>query len=680
MNPLLSREFQIPFDSIEAEHVVPGIGEAIDHAERELGRIVELEEPRTYENTVAALDSLVDRIDRAVGIVYHLMSVSNEPELRKAFNDALPSFSEFYSKLPTRQELWQAIRSYSASGDASSLDPIRARRLEKLVDEFRRAGADLDAAKRSRVEQIRTELAKLTTDFGNNVLDATNAFELVLTDESELAGLPDSARRQARSSAEQKGIEGWRFTLHAPSYLAFIQYSDRRELRKQMYEAYANRATSGEQDNRPLIREILARRREMAQILGYDHFADYRLEINMVKSAAAAVEFERELHAKTLPYWREELAALQEFASRDLGLEQLEPWDQAHAIEKLRRTRFEIDSEELRPYLPLDGVLKGLFDIARRLFGVTVQEVSNEAVWHPDVSYYEMRDEEGRHLGSFYADWFPRESKRSGAWMNGVIHGQPGPDGVLSPHLGLMVANFTLPQDGKPALLTHREVETIFHEFGHLLHHLLSRVAVPALAGTQVPRDWVELPSHIMENWTWQRQALDLFAHHFDTGEPIPQELFRRLEASRTFMEANTQMRQLSFGSVDLALHMEFDPNSGEDPVEFGNRVREQYVMRPEFARDAFLCAFGHIFAGGYAAGYYSYKWSEMLEADAFTRFEKNGIFDRETGRAFIDAILSKGDSRDQAEQFREFMGRDPDPEALLRRNIGSSYRTPGSN
>jgi oligopeptidase A len=677
MNPLLSREFKIPFHRVKAEHVVPGIRQAVERAEAEIAEIAKLSGARTYQNTVAAIDQVGERLDRGVGIVHHLTSVANEPELREAFDQALPVFSAFYARVATHQGLWSAFKAYAASEEAGSLDPVRARRLEKLLDEFRRAGADLPDDERERVEQIRTELAKLATDFGNNVLDSTNAFEMILADEAELVGLPESARRQARAAAEAKGVQGWRFTLHAPSYLSFVQYSERRDLRRRMHDAFSNRAASEPHDNRPLLRRILALRRELAGILGYPDFADYRLETNMVKSGSAAVDFERELQRKTLPYWRDELDELRRFAAEELGLERIEPWDLHYLVEKLRRSRFDLDSEELRPYFPLDGVLEGLFEITRRLFGVIVNQVENEAVWHPDVRYFEMRDEAGRHLGSFYADWFPRESKRAGAWMNGLIHGDLGPDGELEPHLGLMVANFTLPQDGKPALLTHREVQTVFHEFGHLLHHLLSRVEVPALAGTRVPRDWVELPSHLMENWTWQRAALDLFALHVDTGEPIPEELFDRLQATRTFMEANAQMRQLSFGSVDLALHIDFDPLADEDPVAFGNGIREEFVMRPEFAHDHFLCAFSHIFAGGYAAGYYSYKWSEMLEADVFTRFEEHGIFDRDTGRAFLEAILSKGDSRDQAEQFRDFMGRDPDPEALLRRNLGADYRSP---
>ena len=675
MNPLHSREFRIPFDRVRAEHVVPGIREAVERADREIEALSRLEGQRSYDDTIAALDRLVERVDRTVGIVYHLMAVANEPELRSAFDQALPIFSSFYAKLPTHQGLWRAVQEYAGSAEASHLTPVRARRLEKLVDEFRRAGADLPAAERQRVEEIRTELARLSTTFGNNVLDATNAFDLVIEDEADLAGLPESARNQARAAAEQKGIEGWRFTLHAPSYLSFIQYAENRELRRKLHDAYTSRAAGGDHDNRPLVREILALRRELARILGYRDFADYRLEVNMVNSGEAAMRFERELRDKTVPYWEEEMRELREFAATELGLDEIEPWDQYFVAERMRRARYELDAEELRPYFPLHGVLDGLFEITRRLFGIKVERVENDAVWHDEVDYFEVRDESGRHLGSFYADWFPRDSKRAGAWMNGLIHGEPDANGVLSPHLALMVANFTPPQNGRPALLTHREVQTIFHEFGHLLHHLLSTVEVPALAGTQVPRDWVELPSHIMENWTWQREALDLFARHFETGETIPDELFRRLEASRNFMEANAQMRQLSFGTVDLALHIEFDPTSDEDPVAYGNRVRELFVLRPEFARDGFLCAFSHIFAGGYAAGYYSYKWSEMLEADAFTRFEQNGIFDRDTGRAYVEAILSQGDSRDQFEQFREFMGRDPDPEALLRRNLGSNYR-----
>ena len=348
----------------------------------------------------------------------------------------------------------------------------------------------------------------------------------------------------------------------------------------------------------------------------------------------------------------------------------MQPYDLAYLTEKLRKAKYDLDEEELRPYFPLENVLSGLFDITERLFGVTVGKRENSKVWHEDVEFYDLFDESGTHLGSFYADWFPRESKQGGAWKNGFIIG--GPDGAaFDPHLAVIVANFTPPQAGKPALLTHREVQTIFHEFGHLLHHVLSRVEVRERGATNVPRDWVELPSQIMENWTWERDALDLFARHYETGEPIPEALFDKMTAARTFMEASAQMRQLSLGTVDLTLHTDYAPERDGDVIRYGNRVMEPFVFHPEFAHNSFLTAFTHVFAGGYASGYYSYKWSEVLDADAFSRFKNEGIFNRKTGRDYVEAVLSRGDSADPAELFREFMGRDPDASALIERNLG---------
>ena len=671
MNPILSREFLIPFDEIKPEHVDTGIREALQQAQTELNAIIDHEGERTYRNTIEALDMMEERLDRAVGLAYHLMSVLNTPELRKTFNAVLPEFSAFYAKLPLNDSLWNAVKTYAATPEASSLSGIRRRHLDKIIRSFKRAGADLPPEQKARAEAISVELSQLQTKFSENVLDATNAFELVITNETDLAGLPESARKQARANAQSKGKDGYRFTLQIPSYQPFMQYADNRALRQELYTAYVSRATGGEYDNAPLIDRILALREEFATMLGYKNFADYRLETNMVKTADAALAFVRDLTQRTLPYWHAEMDELQAFARTKLRVESLEPWDMAYAIEQFRKAKFDIDAEELRPYFPLDSVLSGLFELTRRLFGITVTERPNDRVWHPEVKFYDIHDEEGTHLGSFYADWFPRESKRGGAWMNSFITGGPRDDG-FAPHLALMVGNFTPPQDDQPALLTHREVETTFHEFGHLLHHCLSRVEVPARAGTRVPRDWVELPSQIMENWTWEREALDLFARHHETGEPIPEELYRKMLAARTFMAAHDQMRQLSFGTVDLALHVLYDPASDGDPVVYAQRIMEPYGLRPEFAHNGFINAFSHVFSGGYAAGYYSYKWSEMLDADVFTRFKREGLFNRETGRAYVDTILSRGDSAEPEELFREFMGRDPDPEALLRRNLHS--------
>ncbi len=671
MNPLLSQEFLIPFDDIRAEHVEPGVREALTNAQTELDAIIKETGARTYDNTLGALSRLEERLDRAVGLGYHLMSVMNSPELREAFNAVLPEFSAFYAKLPLNDGLWRAVKEFSETDEAHALAGVKKRHLEKTMRAFVRAGADLPPDQKAKAEALSVELSELQNEFSNHVLDATNAFELLITHEAELSGLPESAKAGARENAKSKDKEGYRFTLQAPSYVPFMKYADARDLREKMYKAYVSRASGGEFDNQPLIVRILDLRRELADLLGYQDFADYRLEENMVKTGAAALAFVQGLAERTEPYWQEEIEALTAFVRDELGLEGLEPWDVAYVTEKLRKARFDLDEEELRPYFPLDRVLSGLFNIAHRLFGVTVSERDIKELWHPEVTFYDLHGEDGTHLGSFYADWFPRESKRGGAWMNHFITGGPRGES-FAPHLGLMVGNFTPPQEGKPALLTHREVETTFHEFGHLLHHLLSRVEVPERAGTNVPRDWVELPSQIMENWCWEREALDLFARHFETGERLPEELFQKMLAARTFMAANAQMRQLSFGTVDLELHINYQPGEDGDVVSYAQRTMEPFSIRPEFAHNGFINAFSHIFAGGYAAGYYSYKWSEVLDADAFTRFQREGIFNRETGRDYVDAILSRGDAEDPDALYREFMGRDPDMNALLRRNLGA--------
>jgi oligopeptidase A len=671
-NPLLSTATPIPFDEIAAEHVVPAFRAGLARAQAETDAIAAFTGARTYENTIHALDEVGERLGHVVRPVSHLMSVMNSPELREAYEAVLPEVSAFYARIPLNPELWSAVKAYAETDEARALTGVRRRHLEKTVRAFERAGADLSPEDKRRVEALRVEMSRLSTDFANHVLDSTNAWELVLTDEAELEGLPDSARAQARAAAEARGLDGWRFTLQVPSYQPFMQYSARRDLRERMYRAYMNRASSGEHDNRPLVKRILQLRRELARILGFRDYADLALEDSMVGSGARAMEFERDLADRTRPVWEREVAALQAFARDELGIETLEPWDTSYAVEKLRLARYDFDGERLRPYFPLDRVLEGLWELSGRLFGIRVVPRELRQVWHPDVRYFDLLDEGGTVLGSFYVDWFPRESKRGGAWMNGLMTGGPSVDG-WRPHLGLIVGNMSPPEAGRPALLTHREVSTIFHEFGHLLHHILSRVEVPALSGTRVPSDWVELPSQIMENWTWERPALDLFARHWETGEPIPEELFQKMRAARTFMGAWMQMRQLSYGTVDLELHVDFDPETDGDPVERSRQVMARFTPHPRFAADHFITAFSHIFSGGYAAGYYSYLWSAVLEADAFSRFQSEGLFSRQTGRDFVDAVLSQGDAEDPAVLFRRFMGRDPDPEALLRRDLDLS-------
>jgi oligopeptidase A len=671
-NPLLSGAHPIPFDEIAPEHVIPAFREAVARASAEIDAIVALRGERTYANTIEALDDVGERMSHVIRPVAHLTSVMTTPELRAAYETVLPEVSAFDARIPLNPELWSAVKAYAATDEARALTGVRRRHLDKTVRAFERAGADLAPEQKQRVEALRVEMSRLTTEFANHVLDATNAWDLVITDEAELEGLPDSARAQARAAAQAKNVDGWRFTLQVPSYQPFMQYSARRDLRQRMYHAYMNRASSGEHDNRPLIKRILQLRRELARILGFKDYADLSLEESMVGTGARAVQFEQDLAARTRPVWEREMAALQAFARDELGLHTLEPWDVAYSVERLRLARYDLDAETLRPYFPLDRVLEGLWELSGRLFGIRVQPRELRQVWHPDVRFFDVLDEGGEHLGSFYVDWHPRESKRGGAWMNGLMTGGPRPEG-WQPHLGLIAANVSPPEGGRPALLTHREVSTVFHEFGHLLHHVLSRVEVPALSGTRVPSDWVELPSQIMENWTWERPALDLFARHWQTGEPIPEDLFQKMQAARTFMGAHLQMKQLSFGTVDLELHVAFDPERDGDPIERSRQVMSRFALDERFARDHFITSFTHIFSGGYAAGYYSYLWSAVLEADAFSRFQREGLFNRETGRAFVDAVLSQGDAEDAAELYRRFMGRDPDPEALLRRDLDLS-------
>ena len=673
-NPLLRTDFVIPFDEIETRHVVPGLRQALALAEERLERIAATAESGSqvdYASSLGALDELFEGLYRPYVLVGHLNAVVNSPELRAAFNEVQPEVVAFLARVTSDQRVWSVLKRFAESEEGRALTGVAERHLEKTLADFRRAGADLNDEDRKRVETLKVELATLSTRFGENVLDSTNAYELLIEDEEQLAGLPASAVRRARAAAEAKGVSGYRFTLQAPSYVPFMKYSEVRHLRQRMYEAFF--AVGGEEphDNRPLIREILAKRREVAQVLGYRDFADLQTEERMIGSGANAAAFAAELADRTRTHFEDEVRALEEFASRELGIERLEPWDVAFASERLRRARFDVDEEELRPYFPLPGVLEGLFDLTERLFGVKVERAHGVPTWHEEVEVYHLTHEDGTFLGSFYADWFPRESKRAGAWMNGLVTGGPTENG-FEPHVGIVAANFSAPEAGGPALLTHDEVETVFHEFGHLLHHLISRVPIKGRSSMNVPWDFVELPSQILENWTWEKQALDLFARHVETGEVIPQELFDRLQESRTFHGAIAQMRQLAFGTMDLALHREYDPASDEDPLEFTKRVVQPFEVRPEFASGARLTRFTHVFAGGYAAGYYSYKWSEVLDADAFSRFQAEGIFNPDTGRHFAEAVLTKGDGADSAQLFRDFMGRDPDLSALIRRNLGA--------
>lgn len=670
MNPILNRNFQIPFQQIKPEHIETGIREALAIANDELEQLTQTQESLDFENVLGALDALKEKLGHPIRLASHLMSVQDNPELRKGFESVQPEFSAFFARLPLNEKLWRLINSYSETENAKNLEPIQKRHLDKTMHHFIHAGANLPADKKQRAEEIKVELSQLCTKFSNNVLDSTNNFELVIS-EKDLVGLPVSMIQQAQESARAKGIKGYLFTLQVPSFLPFMKYSERRNIREFFYEAFANRACEEELDNQPLIERILVLRNELANLHGYKNFADYRLELNMVKNGQLASDFIQNLAAHTQPYFEKEKQLLKDFASSRLNID-LQPWDVSYVMEKLRKEKFDIDDEDLRPYFPLDNVLNGLFTLVKKIFALTITKQTGVELWHDSVEYYDINDEDGVYLGSFYVDLFPRQTKRAGAWMNYFYTGGPQTDGSFKPHLGLMCGNFTPPQQDKPALLTHREVETTFHEFGHLLHHMLSKVPIQARAGTNVAWDFVELPSQIMENWCWEREALDMFAKHYETGETIPEELFTKMVSARAFLGAYQQMRQLSFSTVDLSLHIDYNADKDGDAITYAQKLMEPFQIKPEFAHNHFLTAFTHIFAGSYAAGYYSYKWAEVLDADAFTRFKKEGILNREIGQAFVDAILSRGDSAEPTELFKEFMHREPDINALLKRTFGS--------
>jgi oligopeptidase A len=668
-NPLLEIRYDTPFDDIQPQHIEPAIQTLIARAEEEFQAILGVEGPRTQANTLVALDRLGETLSYAYTLVAHLESVVSTPELRAAYNAIIPPITAFSTRVQISAELYQALQEFAATQEALQLSPDWARFLKLRLDDFRRQGADLPADPKARLEALNTRLSEITTRFEQHLTDSTADWELYL-DESQVAGLPPSALEAAQASARSKGREGYRFTLQQPTFLALQTHLDDGEIRKQTYLAYYTRATEPGRDNRPLIDEILALRREKADLLSYANFADYVLENRMASKAETALRFEQDLREAYEPYFHKEVGALQAFRRELEGPQAppLQPWDVAYYAEKRRKALYDFDEEELRPYFALPQVLAGLFEICRRVFGIQVREIEGVQTWHPEVKTYEIYRNKER-ICRFFTDWHPRENKRGGAWMNSLIRGVRNGQ-TTEPHLGLMCGNLTPPVGNQPSLLTHREVETVFHEFGHLLHLALSSVEARSLAGTQVARDFVELPSQIMENWCWEREALDLFARHYQTGAPIPEELFGKLTRARNYWAASLGMRQLSFGMLDLSLHVRYLPSDG-DVVSYARAIMQPFVPAPLPEDYAFVAGFAHLFGHpvGYAAGYYSYKWSEVLDADAFSRFKTEGIFDPRTGQDFISHILSKGNAVDPAELFRRFLGRDPDPRALLARS-----------
>ncbi len=678
-NPFLDPAFHIRWSALKAECVAPDITAVVRSAQAAIDLIAQRDPATlTFENSFLALEHATDALTVAWGKVTHLQAVADSPALRDAHNALLSRVSAFYAAIPLNAALWSRLKAFAESTAAGQVRGVHRRFLDETVKDFRAAGADLPAESRSRLEALQCELAQVTQKYSENVLDATNAWQLLIpeADEARLVGLPAHAKAAARRSAESKQLPGWRFTLHMPSLEPVLTYADDPTLRRAAWTASSCVGSQVPHDNTPLIRRILTLRAEKAALLGKSHFADLTLERRMAKSGANALEFTRTMQGHADAAFRKECRELEAFKAQQTGQAPgpLAPWDLAYWAEKLRQAQYDFDSEVLRPYLPMDNVIAGLFEIVGRIFGLQVREIpaGQIEVWHPEVKCYELRDRAGGHLGSFYADWHPRDSKRGGAWMNYLITGGPAADGKRAPHLGLICGNMTPPVGDKPALLTHREVETVFHEFGHLLHHLLGEVAIKSLNGVNVAWDFVELPSQIMENWTWERESLDLFARHHETGATIPDAIYRKMVAAKNFRSACATMRQVAFAKMDLLLHLETDQfAAAEDAEPLARAAVSDCLVPTEPAAPTSVKRFNHIFSDpvGYAAGYYSYKWAEVLDADAFTRFKREGIINATVGAEFVAHILSRGNAEDPATLFRAFMGRDPEIAALLERN-----------
>lgn len=696
-HPFLNTDFHIHWSQLTPEQVEGDISLALERAEKRVDDLASLAETGTFQTVILGLEETTEELAFAWGKVSHLTSVCDSKELREVHNLLLPRITEFFAKIPLNDRLWTVIKRYEASSEAKELTGARRRFLEETVKDFRQYGADLPAEKKQRMEKLQGELAQITQKYSENVLDSTNNWELVVEDESLLKGLPENAKEAARRNALSKsyGTEGqpkWRFTLHMTSQEPFMTYLEDDDLRRQMWVGATSIGGRGEWDNQDLVRKILELRQENAHLLGKKNFADLILERRMAKTGEAALAFGDDLFERARPVFEKESGELEAFRATALNreVEPLQPWEMAFWAEKQRKALYDFEEEELRPYFPVNRIIDGMFAIVQRVFGLQISEretvfrepgssgemnSSSEAVevWHPEVKFYDLKDETGRNLGSFYTDWHPRESKRGGAWMNYFITGEPAQEatGVRGPHLGLICGNLTSSVGEKPALLTHREVETIFHEFGHLLHHLLGEVEIKSLNGVNVAWDFVELPSQLMENWCWERESLDLFARHYQTGETIPEPLFQKLVAARNYRSASFMMRQLSFGKLDLELHVNFEKYAGDDLEKVSRDLMRTFQPQMKTQSPSIVRRFPHLFGSstGYAAGYYSYKWAEVLDADAFTRFQNEGIFSPVVGREFVEKIMSKGNSEDPTVLFRDFMGRDPDLNALLVRS-----------
>ncbi|MBL0600148.1 oligopeptidase A [Aeromonas jandaei] len=672
-NPLLSMDSLPPFSQIQPDHVQPAVTQAIADCKQKIKDVLAHTEPHTWDSLIAPLEEVNDRLARIWSPVSHLNSVLNSEPLRAAHDACLPLLSEFQTYVGQHEGLYQAYLALSESDDFPRLGGAQRKEIQNTLRDFRLSGIGLPAEAQQRYGEIQARLSELASRFSNNVLDATQGWHKLVADEAELAGLPESVLAAARQMAELKGKEGWLFTLDIPSYLPVMMYADNRELRAEMYEAFTTRASdqgpnAGKWDNSAIMTELLTLRSELARLLGFANYAELSLATKMADKTSQVVDFLTDLAAKSLPQGKAELEEIRAFAAEQHGQSELAAWDIAYYAEKLKQHKFSISDEQLRPYFPANKVVKGLFEVVKRVFGMKVRERLGIDTWHPDVRFYDIFDSEDELRGSFYLDLYAREHKRGGAWMDVCLGRRYRQDGSLQKPVAYLTCNFNGPVDGKPALFTHDEVVTLFHEFGHGIHHMLTRIDVAGVAGINgVAWDAVELPSQFLENWCWESEALAFISGHYETGEPLPADLLEKMLTARNFQAAMQMLRQLEFALFDFRLHQEFDSAKPDQIPALLGEVRSQVAVMTPPAFNRFQHSFSHIFAGGYAAGYYSYKWAEVLSADAFSRFEEEGIFNPATGQSFLQNILEKGGSKEPMELFRSFRGREPKVDALLR-------------
>ena len=673
-NPLLIRSDLPAFSSIKPEHIEPAISQLLDEARSIVKQCLEATTDYTWENLIEPIENIEDKLNKAWSPVSHLNSVTNSDELRLAYNACLPKLSEYGTEMGQNEELCKAYHVIANSPNFANLDKAQQKIIHNALRDFKLSGIDLDAAKKQRYKEISQELSRLASNYEENLLDATNAWSKQITDVSELAGLPDSALAQAKQAAEQQDKDGWLITLQFPSFQAVITYADNRDLRREHYEAYVTRASElGPQnpqwDNTQNMEDILALRHEKAQLLGFNNYAELSLATKMAEKTSDVISFLEDLATKSLPQAQKDLAELREFAKQEHGIEDLQSWDLGYYSEKMRQHYYQLSQEEVKAYFPATKVLPGLFAVVERLYGLQITQITDFDTWHPDVSFYQINDAAGNVRGKFYFDLYARAKKRGGAWMDDCVGRKKFNHSIQIP-VAYLTCNFTPPTSTEPSLLTHDDVTTLFHEFGHGLQHMLTQVDHLGVSGINgVEWDAVELPSQFMENWCWEKEALALISGHYQTGEVLPEALFTKMLAAKNFQAGMIMVRQLEFSLFDFKIHQDYDPEKGGRIYETLQQVRDQVsvVKPPEFNR--FAHSFSHIFAGGYAAGYYSYKWAEVLSSDAFSLFEEKGIFDVTTGKAFLTNILETGGTEDAMDLFIKFRGRKPTIDALLRHN-----------